>query len=257
MTWIAMLVLVAGAGIGAVALAASLGVWLGAWDFRRGFALLQFANTHADWIAIAGAVSTAVIAVSGIALGAANTLRVTGVALVGTLAAALAYYVPESYRPLEGTPPIHDVSTDTVNPPEYVAVLPLRADAPNTTVYGGSPGMTHERLAELQTEAYPDLTTRTFDEPPEQVFARALAAVETLGWELVAAVPEEGRIEATDTTFWFRFKDDVVIRIRPAGGGTMLDARSVSRVGGGDAGTNARRLRAFFAELSPTPTTTR
>jgi uncharacterized protein (DUF1499 family) len=81
------------------------------------------------------------------------------------------------------------------------------------------------------------------------VFARALAAVDELAWELVEAVPEEGRIEATDTTFWFRFKDDVVIRIRPSGSGSILDARSLSRVGGGDAGTNARRLRAFFATL--------
>jgi uncharacterized protein (DUF1499 family) len=82
------------------------------------------------------------------------------------------------------------------------------------------------------------------------VFERALAAVEALDWELVAAVPAEGRIEATDTTFWFRFKDDVVIRIRPAGAsGAVIDARSLSRVGGGDAGTNARRLRAFFAAL--------
>ena len=76
--------------------------------------------------------------------------------------------------------------------------------------------------------------------------------METLGWDLVAAVPDEGRIEATDTTFWFRFKDDVVIRIRPAAAGSILDARSLSRVGGGDAGTNARRLRRFFATLDAT-----
>jgi hypothetical protein len=177
-------------------------------------------------------------------------LKLTGFALIGVIAAALGYYIPESYRPPDGTPPIHDISTDAVDPPAYVAILPLRADAPNTTVYGGSEGMTHERLAQLQTEAYPDLQTLTIDEPPDQVFERALAAVDELGWELVAAVPEEGRIEATDTTFWFRFKDDVVIRIRPAAGsGTTVDARSLSRVGGGDAGTNARRLRSFFANL--------
>jgi hypothetical protein len=159
--------------------------------------------------------------------------------------------VPESFRPAEGvsTPGIHDVSTDTVEPPQYVAVLPLRADAPNTTVYGGSQGMTPERLAQLQTEAYPDVTTLVVNEPPARVFERALAAVHTLGWELVAAVPEEGRIEATDTTFWFRFKDDVVIRIRPGATGAIVDARSLSRVGGGDLGTNARRLRALLAEL--------
>jgi hypothetical protein len=246
---VAILTLIAGVGIGAVALASALGIWLGLWDFRRGFTLLQFANTHADWIAAAGAFVTVALAVLGSVLKTGNAAKLAGMALVGTAAAALGYYVPESYRPPEGTPPIHDVSTDTVNPPEYVAIMPLRVDAPNTTVYGGSQGMTHERLAQLQTEAYPDLKTLTIDQPPPEVFELALAAVETLGWELVAAVPEEGRIEATDTTFWFRFKDDIVIRIRPSGSGTVIDARSLSRIGGGDAGTNARRLRAFFAAL--------
>ncbi len=149
----------------------------------------------------------------------------------------------------ENVPPIHVISTDTVNPPDFVAVLPLRADAPNTTVYGGSDDMTPERLAELQTVAYPDITTLTLSDAPDIVFERALAAVDRLGWELVAQVPAEGRIEATDTTFWYRFKDDVVIRIQPAPYGTIVDARSVSRVGRGDAGTNARRLRAFFDTL--------
>ena len=249
MTAIAVLTLVAGVGIGVVALAAAMGIWLGAWDFRRGFTLLQFANTYADWIALVAAIVTIGLAVSSAVFKIGHGARLSSLAAIGALAAALGYFIPESYRPPEGTPPIHDVSTDTVNPPEYVAVLPLRADAPNTTIYGRSPGMTHERLAQLQTEAFPDLETLSVAEPPEQMFARALAAVEELGWELVAAVPEEGRIEATDTTFWFRFKDDVVIRIRPSGSGSIVDARSLSRVGGGDAGTNARRLRAFFAAL--------
>src|SRR5690606_5131440 len=148
--------------------------------------------------------------------------------------------------PDESIPPIHDISTDTEDPPDFVAVLPLRADAPNTTEYGGSPDMTPERLSELTHEAYPDLTTMMLPVPPDAAFERAAAAVEALGWELVEAAPEDGRIEATDTTFWFRFKDDVVIRIRPADGGSEIDARSVSRVGGGDAGTNAARLRRFF-----------
>src|SRR5690606_3393321 len=101
----------------------------------------------------------------------------------------------------------------------FVAVLPLRADAPNTVEYGRSEGMTPEELAALTRAAYPDLETVTLAAAPEEAFARALAAVGQLGWELVAQVPEDGRIEATDTTFWFRFKDDIVIRIRPAAGG--------------------------------------
>jgi Protein of unknown function (DUF1499) len=242
--WIALLALIAGLGVGALALASAAGIWAGVWTFRTGFTLLGLADGHAPWIAGV----TLLVAVTVFVLRrSADGRKLATMALCGTIAAVIAYLIPESYRPPEGTPPIHDVSTDTVDPPQYVAVMPLRANAPNTTVYGGSPNMTPERLAELQTEAFPDLKTRHLDEPPTAVFDRALAAVESLGWDIVAAVPEDGRIEATDTTFWFRFKDDVVIRIRPDGGGSVLDARSLSRVGGGDAGTNARRLRRFFA----------
>ena len=76
-----------------------------------------------------------------------------------------------------------------------------------------------------------------------------MAAVE-LGWEIVAAEPDRGRIEATATTFWFRFKDDVVIRLTPRGYGTYVDVRSKSRIGGGDMGANANRIRRFLQRLT-------
>ena len=66
---------------------------------------------------------------------------------------------------------------------------------------------------------------------------------------VVAAVPAEGRMEATDTTRWFGFKDDVVVRVRPEGAGSRVDVRSVSRVGRGDVGANAARIRAFLQAL--------
>jgi uncharacterized protein (DUF1499 family) len=84
---------------------------------------------------------------------------------------------------------------------------------------------------------------------PDRVFDRALSVARKLGWVVVAAVPAEGRIEATDTTRWFGFKDDVVVRVAPAAGGSRVDVRSVSRVGRSDLGTNARRIRAFLREL--------
>ena len=246
---LAWLMLIAGLAIGGLALASAAGVWLGLWDFRRGFRLLAVANSWGDVTAIVGVVVTIGVVVLAMALRTGNAVRLGALALVGTVAAYLGYAIPESYRPSPDIPPIHDISTDQEDPPEFVAVLPLRADAPNTTVYGGSEDMTPERLAQLTRQAYPDLTTLTLDVPPEVAFQRALAAVNELGWELVAQVPADGRIEATDTTFWFRFKDDVVIRIRPSGAGSEIDARSLSRVGRGDAGTNARRLREFFAVL--------
>jgi uncharacterized protein (DUF1499 family) len=142
-----------------------------------------------------------------------------------------------------GAPPIHDVSTDTVNPPKFVAVLPLRAAAVNPPEYPGAD------FAEQQQRAYPDLTTIVMAAPAERVLQRAVEAAHALGWKIVAEVPAEGRIEATDTTQWFGFKDDVVIRITPAATATRVDVRSSSRVGRNDSGLNARRLRAFRDRL--------
>ena len=85
---------------------------------------------------------------------------------------------------------------------------------------------------------------------PSEAFDRALAAVESMGWVLVAAERDAGRIEATDTTFWFGFTDDIVVRLRPAGAGTRVDVRSVSRVGIGDVGANAARIRAYIQRLT-------
>jgi uncharacterized protein (DUF1499 family) len=164
-------------------------------------------------------------------------------AVVSVLVGAVLIAVPGRFRLGPPTPPIHDISTDTQDPPEFVAVLPLRANAPNTTVYGG------EKIASQQRAAYPDIQTLTLNIPPAQAFERASAAVDAMGWELVDADAASGRIEATDTTFWFRFKDDVVVRIMPADGGSRIDVRSLSRVGGGDAGTNAKRIRAYLAAL--------
>lgn len=252
-TTIAALALIAGLVAAGLTLRAVIGVWSESWDFRRGFEIL-FAEgsgttqwTH--YVAIACALVAVVVFTLAKALGATNGPRMAVVAFVGALLAFGAWYVPSSYRPAEGVPGIHDISTDRLDPPEFVAVLPLRADAPNTAEYGRSEGMTPEELRRLTDEAYGDLATVTLPDPPAAAYERALSAVRNLGWEVVADAPNDGRIEATDTTFWFRFRDDIVIRIRPQGAGSVVDARSVSRVGRGDAGTNARRLREFFAQL--------
>jgi uncharacterized protein (DUF1499 family) len=71
-----------------------------------------------------------------------------------------------------------------------------------------------------------------------------------MGWRIVAAVPEEGRIEATATTPLLRFKDDVVIRVTSRGNGSRIDMRSKSRLGKSDLGANAKRIRAYFRALS-------
>jgi uncharacterized protein (DUF1499 family) len=84
---------------------------------------------------------------------------------------------------------------------------------------------------------------------PNIAFERAKGAVEEAGWQIAREDPSAGRIEAVATTFWFGFKDDVVIRIAADGPGSRVDVRSKSRVGKGDLGTNAQRIRAYQRRL--------
>ena len=140
-------------------------------------------------------------------------------------------------------PKIHDITTDTRNPPVFQAVLPLRKGAKNPPAYEGA------RIARLQKKAYPDIKTLAFQTSKEEVFRRALDAARAMGWQVVSSKPAAGRIEAYDTTFWYGFIDDIVIRITSSSGKTRLDIRSKSRVGVGDIGENARRIRGFFGKL--------
>jgi Protein of unknown function (DUF1499) len=243
--------LVIGLGLGLLTLASAAGIWLGLWDFRRGFSLLGAANQYGQWLAWACVLLAVGTATAGQMYKVQQAGKFLGLAVIGAVVAWTAYLIPESFRPGEGVnyPPIHDISTNRISPPEFVEVAALRVDAPNTLVYGGSNNMTPERLIELTDEAYPDLVTQRYSEAADIIFERALAAVDELGWELVAQDASAGRIEATDTTFWFRFKDDIVIKINQQGSDTLVDARSVSRVGTGDVGANAIRLRKLFALL--------
>jgi uncharacterized protein (DUF1499 family) len=221
-------------------LAAPLGYRLGIFSLRLAL------QTLLRWGAYL-AIGAAVVSLVGLIITVATPKerrRGLLLAAVSLVVAAAAIAIPGRFRMGPPAPPIHDITTDTRDPPQYVAVLPLRANAPNTAEYGG------EHVAAQQRGAYPDLQPAILNVPPAQAFDRALAAVHEMGWDLVEADAAAGRIEATDTTFWFGFKDDVVIRVRPTDGGSRVDVRSLSRVGVGDAGTNAKRIRAYLKVLT-------
>jgi uncharacterized protein (DUF1499 family) len=209
-------------------LAAGPGTRMGLWTHRTGFQMLRYA-------VYAGA-GGAVLAVIAMLVGARRGMAALALVLgVGAIVPPVMLQ-----RSARSKPPIHDITTDTLDPPPFVAVAPLRRDAPNPVAYGGP------EIAAQQKKAYPDLEPAVLSVPPAQAFDRALQAAKAQGWEIVAAVPGDGRIEATDTTRWFGFKDDVVIRVRPQAAGSRVDVRSVSRVGRGDVGTNAARIRKFL-----------
>lgn len=163
--------------------------------------------------------------------------------IVGIVLALGAAYFPVNMLMTAGKlPKIHDVTTDTANPPPFVAIAPLRANAKNGVDYKTDPAE--------QQKGYPDIAPLIVpDVAPADLFKRAEATARAMNWEIVAAEAAEGRIEATDTTAWWGFKDDIVIRIAAEGTGSRLDIRSMSRVGDSDIGKNAERIRAFLAKL--------
>jgi uncharacterized protein (DUF1499 family) len=167
------------------------------------------------------------------------SLAVSALALIMGIA-ALAIPLTWQQRS-QAAPPIYDVTTDLDNPPAFTAILPLRADANSLE---RSP-----QLADLQRKGYADLAPITLPGAPPQVFEKALRITQQEGWAVADADKQAGVIEATDTTRWFGFEDDIVIRLTPWGSGTRVDVRSASRVGVNDMGTNARRIRAFLEEL--------
>lgn len=213
-----------------------VGVRFDLWSFRTGFQMLRWA-AYGGLAAAAGALVA--LSIPKMRTGTAGSLVFSIVLGLG------AAYVPWHWSQQAKTvAPIHDISTDLIDPPLFVAILPLRANAPNPATYGGA------EIASAQRESYPDIQPLQLAMPSDKVFPRALAGVDAMGWELVAADEATGRIEATATTFWFGFKDDVVVRIRPTGTGSVVDVRSVSRVGKSDVGTNAKRIRAYLAKVA-------
>ena len=229
--------LVALAVLSAFALVASgYGARFGVWDFRFGFTLLR-------WSLYAG-LAVAALALVALVVPRVRSGRVWSLAAAIVIGLGVAYFPWHWMQVARTVPPINDITTDTANPPVFIAVLPLRAGAPVSADYPGA-----ETAAKQQT-GYPDIRPVDLGVPPDAAFARALDAAKSFGWAIDATDAASGRIEATATTPWFGFQDDVVIRVTPSAGGSRVDIRSHSRVGRSDLGANAKRIREFIAKLT-------
>lgn len=220
-------------------IASGPGSRFGWWEFRTGFSMMR-------WTVYLG-LGASVLALLFLIIPRTRRGNAGALALglvLGLAASALPLYGLSQAKSL---PMIHDISTDTQRPPEFVAVLPLRANAANPAEYGGP------EIAAKQAEAYPDIRTQHLDAAPADAFNKVEQVARDMGWEIVAADAAAGRLEATDTTFWYGFKDDIVVRIEPEAAGSRIDVRSVSRVGLSDVGKNAKRIRAFIKALGSQP----
>ena len=174
------------------------------------------------------------------ASGRAGAARAWGGIGLGALALLV---LAVSGAPGAGLPAINDITTDLDDPPAFSALARAAQER-------GAPMKPLDRATiDAQKAAY-DLAPIRLDVPPRQALAGAERAARELGWTVVASEPAAGRLEATDVTGIFQFVDDVVVRVRPSNGGSLVDVRSKSRVGKGDVGANAARIRAFRDALS-------
>ena len=208
------------------------------WHYRTGFTILR-------WAVYAAGVGGVLAVVGVVMLRPVSLTSALGV-LVALAAVALALPAWQLQDTAAIVPPIHDITTDTDNPPQFVALLAVRRQTSNGPEYGG------QKIAAAQKAAYPDIQPVLLPDPPARAFERALATARDMGWEIADADPSAGRIEATATTRWFRFKDDVIVRVAAEGSGSRIDVRSKSRIGRSDLGANAKRIRAYVEKLKPT-----
>ncbi|PWE16973.1 DUF1499 domain-containing protein [Marinicauda salina] len=234
-------------------LVAAFGTKMALLDWRVGFGLMTY-----RW---GSNILIAALAIGLVALGLVIYERVRGgrssggilapvlAILVGAAGIGYGMYVRAAASDI---PPIHDITTDTQDPPGFTeALIRRRGPDANPVDYDAKTDpRTGEPLPAVQAEAYPDIAPIRLSVSPETAYETAIEVGRNMGWRLTTASDDELMFEATAETFWYGFEDDISVRVRPDGsGGSVVDARSVSRVGQSDLGANADRLRRFSERL--------
>jgi uncharacterized protein (DUF1499 family) len=232
------LVLVASVICVACAAVAIIGVRLGSFDFRVASDMLKST--------LQAAIPVMIVAII-IFIGEAETRLKTGAAIVILLFPIVGIWMNQTPAPQKDEKgkrpiPLNDISTDTQSPPQYEAVISLRPEGSNSLSYP-------DNAANLQRARFPDIQSISSTLSTNDAFDKALNVVKESGWQLVFEDKSSGKIEAVASTFFFDFKDDVVIRVKGQGDASVIDIRSHSRVGRGDKGKNAERVRTFIEDF--------
>lgn len=162
----------------------------------------------------------------------------------------LAGYAAVLYNKSTTHPVAYDISTDLIDPPVFSqAILDVRGETSNPVELDDRKKALHKLNG-----VYDDIQPLVLNASKDDAYEAVLALVDERGWEVVTQNEAEGTIEATATTFWFGFKDDVAIRVRDNSetNSATVDLHSVSRIGKTDLGKNAERIRDFLADLKET-----
>src|SRR5438132_4892987 len=179
--------------------------------------------------------------------GSRGMSRILLALLIDAVVLAYPAYLALQYRKL---PPIHDITTDPIDPPRFEALARLRSgDGANTAVYAGL------YSAEQQRQAYPDIEPVELEIPVDRAYAIALQLVNKRKWLVIDERPPQpprrvGRIEAVARTLIMGFREDVSIRVTPDGEDSRVDIRSSSRYFESDLGSNAARITKLIDDIN-------
>lgn len=234
-------------GAAAAALVAAFGSGRGLWHFRTGFKVLEYAL----YAGVAGIVLALVAAfVARRVRPRLALLNILGLIVAG----AFVSFVGNQVRIARSVPAIHDISTNLDDWPRFYRLTVREDNLANVPDLGREDLAAlppRERWKAIHREHYGDIATIRVPWSADETTRRARDLAQARGWEVVTFDPRNGILEAVDTSFFFRFKDNVVVRVSPLteGGGSIVDMRSISRVGVSDVGVNARRVRRFLADL--------
>ena len=233
----------------------ALGTKFGIWNWQIGLLVLTMGGGFVLVVALALIAALSLVLV--LLKKPRENLR-AGIALVGLVIAGGIGTVFIAAGGTAGENPIHDVATDTANPPAFSAAtmaarvkakanplndyqvplsqIPLFAEV--------SPSLAMRSHAQIITDIYPTLQPLPLGQStPQQGVAAVAAAMDELGFTAIRTDSETGIVEGVAETYWFGFKDDVVARV----GDKQIDFRSVSRVGQSDLGANAKRIASLRA----------
>lgn len=208
------------------------------WSMGMGFTLLRYGAYAAIGLVITQVIALFIVKDAG---AKAISFLIIGILLTGAVSGTALYWQNKA----QGVPPIHDITTNLNNPPEFVAMVRLREDSPNPPEYAG------EETAAAQEEAYPHIQPLIVTTGKQEVIDEIVMLIVSRNWDMVSINREDGRVEATEKLPWFGFKDDVVLRVTEIEEGTQtrVDMRSKSRIGRSDIGVNADRIEAFMNDL--------
>lgn len=208
------------------------------WDYRVGLLLFAAAGLLGLLAAVTGFLARRHVPANS------QPARLAELAiLAGLVSLALPLYGIMTARRV---PPIHDITTSVDDPPQFRAALDARGTQSNP-----APDTIAPDVAQKHRAGYPTLQPLVVAMSPERALDRAVEVARSLRWKVLAVDRTARTVEATATTPWFGFRDDVVVRIRPVPGGSRVDVRSTSRVGRSDAGVNANRIRRFLRLMQP------